>query len=167
MNWIAQVFGLGAMASLFAAYQQSARKRLIFCKLCADVCWAAHYFLLGAYGGMVPNLVGIFRELVFMRREEKAWANRPWIPAAFIVANWCVGFSTFASPVNIMPIAASTFVTVSLWLKKPALTKLISVPVSLTFLIYDAFVGSYIGIVNETAAIASILIHFVRHREER
>ena len=35
---IAQLFGIGAMISLFSIYQQSSRKKLIICKLCADIC---------------------------------------------------------------------------------------------------------------------------------
>jgi len=165
-NLIAQLFGLGAMISLFSIYQQSDRKKLIICKLCADVCWVVHYFILGAYGGIVPNFVGIFRELVFMQRDKKKWASLPIVPVVFIIINWCIGFSTFASPINILPIAASTFVTISLWLRKPRLTKLISVPVSLTFLIYDIFVGSWIGVINESIAISSIIISFIRDRRK-
>lgn len=166
MQWIAQAFGIGAMIFLFFIYQQNNRKKLIVCKLCADVCWVIHYFFLGAYGGMVPNFVGIFRELVFMQRDDKSWAGKPWTPLIFIAVNWGIGFSTFSTPINILPIAASTFVTVSLWLRRPALTKLISVPVSLTFLIYDCFVGSYIGIVNESVAILSIIIHYFKNKSK-
>ena len=167
MIYIAQIFGIGAMISLFMIYQQSSRKRLIFAKLCADICWSVHYFCLGAYGGIVPNALGIFRELTFMQREEKRWANKPFIPIIFIIINWGVGFFTFSSPINILPIAASTFVTISLWLRKPVLTKIISIPVSLTFLIYDIFVGSHIGVVNESIAIISIIINFIREGNKK
>ena len=54
--------GAFAMISLFLAYQQKERRKLITCKLCADVCWAAHYFLLGAYGGHL-----------FALKKKKAW----------------------------------------------------------------------------------------------
>ncbi len=166
LNMIAQVFGIGAMVSLFAIYQQSKRRGLILCKLCADICWVIHYFCLGGYGGMVPNFVGIFRELVFMQRDKKRWASRWFIPVLFILVNWGIGFTTFRSPINILPIAASTFVTVSLWLRKPRLTKILSIPVSLTFLIYDLIIGSYIGMVNESIAIVSIVISFIRQRRK-
>ena len=161
---IAQGFGLCAMIALFCIYQQKSRRKLLICKLLADVFWVVHYFLLGAFGGMVPNFVGIFRELTFMQRDRKRWASLPFIPVIFILANWTIGFSSFSSPINILPIAASTFVTISLWLRSPALTKIISVPVSLTFLIYDLFVGSWIGVINESLAICSILLSFLRQR---
>lgn len=159
---IAQIFGLGAMASLFMSYQQTERRKLIVGKLSADLFWTAHYLCLGAYGGMIPNFVGIFRELVFINRERKKWANFMLWPIVFILLNWGLGIRSFKAPINILPIAASTFVTVSLWIRKPRLTKIISIPVSVVFLIYDLFVGSYVGVVNESIAIFSIFLSFIK-----
>ena len=85
LNIIAQIFGLGAMISLFCIYQQNSRKKLIISKLCADVCWVGHYFCLSGYGGMVPNFVGIFRELVFIQRDKKRWASSVAVPIVFIL----------------------------------------------------------------------------------
>lgn len=161
-NIMAQLFGLGAMLSLFLIYQQQYRKKLIIYKLCADMCWVIHYLCLGAFGGAVPNFVGIFREAVFMQRETKKWANNIVWPILFIIANFTLGVVTYNAPINILPILASVFVTASLWLKKPSITKVISAPVSLAFLIYDLFAGSYLGVINESVAIISIVISFAK-----
>ena len=133
----AQIFGLGAMAALFSIYQQTDRKKLIKCKLIADICWVIHYVMLGAYGGVIPNFVGIFREFVFVNREKKKWADSVIWPIIFVAFNWLLGISAFSSAINILPIAASTFVTISLWNRKPNITKLISIPVSIAFMVYD------------------------------
>ena len=166
MNIFAQVFGVGAMICLFLIYQQKSRKRILLLKLCTDVCWVIHYLLLGAVAGMIPNAVGIFRELIFIRRKEQRWAGLVLWPILFICINWAWGFSTFKSLYNILPIAGSTAVTVALWIDNPRMTKLICIPVSLAFLIYDCFVGSYIGIVNESIAICSILLSLFRTRKQ-
>ncbi|MGN0177928.1 MAG: YgjV family protein [Monoglobaceae bacterium] len=150
--------------SLFMSYQQTDRRKLIAGKLCADLFWTVHYLCLGAYGGMIPNFVGIFRELIFINRDRKKWANYTLWPIVFILLNWGMGISSFKSPINILPIAASTFVTVSLWSRRPKLTKIISVPVSVVFFIYDLFVGSYVGVVNESIAILSILLYFIKEK---
>lgn len=163
---IAQFFGIAAMAALFISYQQTSRRRLITGKLCADLCWSVHYLCLAAYGGAIPNFIGIFRELVFINREEKKWAAHIFWPVIFISLNWLLGIRTFASAINILPIAASTFVTISLWCRNPRLTKIISLPVSVTFMIYDLFVGSYVGMVNEGIAIFSIILYFVKEFKE-
>ena len=162
LKLIAQLFGIGAMVSLFMTYQQTKRKQLILGKLFADLFWVAHYLCLGAYGGMIPNFVGIFREVIFLNRDSKKWANSFLCPIMFIMINWILGARTFQSPINILPITASTFVTVSLWCKKPRLTKFISVPVSVAFMIYDFFVGSYVGMLNKSIAIFSIVLYFIK-----
>ncbi len=159
LSWI---FGFGAMASLFLIYQQKDRKKLLLFKLSADICWVVHYLCILAPGGAIPNFVGIFRELVFVNREEKKWAGHFIWPILFIIINLSLGLASAKEPINLLPITASVFVTVSLWLKKPVLTKIISVPVSLAFLIYDIFVHSYIGIANESIAICSIIISFIK-----
>lgn len=165
MKLAAQLIGILGMAALFMSYQQTERKRLILCKLGADVMWVAHYLMLGAIGGAIPNFVGIFRELVFMQRgdEKKRWARSPIIPAVFILINWALAILTWKSPLNLLPICASTFVTVSLWVKNPKLTRMISAPVSITFIVYDCFVGSWIGIVNESVALISIVSSFIKN----
>ena len=159
---IAQVFGLGATVSLFLIYQQKTRKGMLLAKLSADVFWVIHYFLLSAYSGMIPNAVGMLREVVFIQRKEKRWANSIKFPVLFVLINWGLGFRSFNDWYNILPIAASTVVTLSLWIDKPRLTKIISIPISLSFLIYDIHVDSYIGVVNEAIAICSIIIYFVK-----
>lgn len=163
----AYIFGIGAMGALFSIYQQSSRKRLIASKLIADVCWVVHYLCLGAYGGAIPNFVGIFRELVFVNRENKKWANYSFWPLVFIIVNFLLGLRTFAAPINLLPILGSVFVTVALWLRRPTLTKIFSFPVSTAFLIYDVFVGSWIGVISESISLISIVIALIKILKER
>lgn len=162
MKLVAQLFGLFAMICLFAIYQQKNRKGIIFSKLCADVCWVVHYLCLGGIAGMIPNAIGIFREFIFINRKEKKWASKVFWPVIFIIINWALGAGTFHSWYNLLPITASTFVTLSLWIDNPRLTKLISIPISASFLIYDIFIGSYIGIINESISIFSILLFYIK-----
>lgn len=137
---------------------------MLWAKLSADICWVIHYLCLSGIAGMIPNAVGIFREIVFINRKDKKWASSIVWPVIFILFNWILGFKTFHSWYNLLPITASTFVTVSLWIDNPKLTKIISVPISAAFLIYDVFIGSYIGIINETVSIFSIAIYFIKFK---
>jgi hypothetical protein len=167
MKIVPQIFGLGAMLCLFSIYQQKTRKRMLFAKLSADVCWTLHYLFLGGFAGMIPNTVGIFRELVFVNRKEKKWASAFIWPVLFIALNFCLGMRTFHSVYNLLPITASAFVTVSLWIDNPKLTKIITLPVCLAFMVYDFYVHSYVGIVNEALSILSILISFIKERKKK
>lgn len=167
MKIAAWIFGFGAMIALFSIYQQKSRKRLLIAKLSADIFWVAHYLCLGGAAGMIPNFIGIFRELVFINRKEKNWASLPFWPILFILLGQVMGILSFSSFFDLLPLTASAFVTVSLWIKNPRLTKIISAPVSLAFMIYDIHIGSYIGIVNESIAIGSIIISFAKEFIEK
>ncbi|MBR3933852.1 MAG: YgjV family protein [Clostridia bacterium] len=167
MDIVIHILGICAMLFLFLIYQQKSRKNIILFKLLADVFWVAHYFLLGAVGGMIPNTVGIFREIVFYNRNTKKWARTPVWVAVFIIINFAWGLNTFSVWYNIIPIVASSFVTISLWINKPNLTKLITIPICISFLIYDIFVNSFMGMVNEIISLISIIIYFIRNKKEK
>ena len=167
MQTVSIVFGVGAMLALFSIYQQKTRKGILLSKLSADICWVIHYLCIGGTAGAIPNLVGIFRELVFVNRKEHKWANYIFWPMIFMLINFCLGISTFHSVFNTLPIAASALVTVALWIDNPKLTKLLSIPVCTAFMIYDFYIGSYIGIINEAISMLSILIFFIKRRKEK
>ena len=164
---ITNILGLGAMISLFLIYQQKSHKKILLCKLSADIFWVLHYFSLGATAGMVPNFVGIFRELVFVNRRVKKWANTPLWVVLFIVVNFTLGILSYDEWYDIVPIIASAFVTISLWMDNPRLMKLISIPVSIAFFVYDLFVLSYVGMINESIAIMSIIIYFIKNSRRK
>ena len=164
---LTNLLGLGAMVSLFLIYQQKSHKKIFLCKLSADIFWVLHYFSLGATAGMVPNFVGIFRELVFVNRRVKKWANTPLWVVLFIVVNFTLGILSYDEWYDIVPIIASAFVTISLWMDNPRLMKLISIPVSIAFFVYDLFVLSYVGMINESIAIMSIIIYFIKNSRRK
>lgn len=163
MDIAAWIFGGLAMSCLFAAYQQKSAKGLTVCKLGADIFWSFHYLFLGAYTGIVPNCVGIFRELIFMQRKTKKWANLIIFPILFVVAGWGVGMLTFRGPISILPLAASTVVTLGLWTQNALVCKIACAPASTAFLIYDIFVGSYIGVFAEAFSLVSLAIFFIKY----
>ena len=161
LNAFAQLLGIGGTYMLFTLYQQKTRKKLLVRKLCADILWGIHYICLGAAAGAIPNIIGIFRELIFMNNDKK-WANSLIWPAVFISVSWIAAIISWKSALSFLPMCASTLVTVSLWVKSPKLTRLMTLPVCMAFIIYDVFVGSYAGILNETISLISITVAFFR-----
>lgn len=162
MEIMAWLCGFGAMAALFVTYQQKTRKGTILGKMAADIFWSGHYFFLGAYTGIIPNAMGILREIIFLNREKKKWANSPLWPVFFVAASWAIGARSFHAWYNVLPLVASLFATIGLWNKNPRVTKALCFPASSCFLLYDVFVHSYIGILNESVGLISIIIYFIK-----
>lgn len=49
---VAEIIGFIAVASAFVMFQQTERKKLIFCKLIIDLLWIIHLGMLGGYVGL-------------------------------------------------------------------------------------------------------------------
>ena len=155
-QWSAQLLGVFGMTSLFFMYRQTARKNYLRLKLLSDILWAIHYLLLSAPGGAIPNLVGIVRELVLMYNRKCQTRIHFWA-ALFITVNAVLALSTLRSAVQLIPIFASMLVTVSLTMSKTSSIRLMSIPISIAFLIYDLLVGSWAGVLNETFSLISMI----------
>jgi hypothetical protein len=123
---------------------------------------SAIYLLLTIYS--IQNVY--FREIIFMNRKKYKLLNVVVCPILFISINLVLGILSFNKWFDALPITASAFVTISLWIDNPKLTKAISIPVSTAFLIYNICVYSYIGIINESIAILSIIIFFIKVRKK-
>ena len=155
-QWPAQLLGLCGMVSLFFMYRQATRKNYLRLKLLSDILWAVHYVLLSAPGGAIPNLVGVARELVFLYDRKCQTRIRFWA-ALFIAVNAALAFSTLRSAVQLIPIFASMLVTVSLTMSRTSTIRLMSIPISTAFLIYDLLVGSWAGVLNEALSLISMI----------
>ena len=74
----------------FAAFPLSAAKPKKTFRLC-----------LGDIGGAISNFVGIFREPVFINREEQKLANHTAWLLLFIAMNFALGLASFRTLINI------------------------------------------------------------------
>ena len=58
---VSQCIGFLAAAILLLSFQQKTHKRIVIMQACSGFLFAVQYFMLGAYEGMVGNLVGMTR----------------------------------------------------------------------------------------------------------
>ena len=65
--------------------------------------------------------------------------------------------------VDLLEMAGASLQTVSMWSKKPVNIRILSIIASPLWLIYDLQFGSYIGMINETIVIISIIVAFIRY----
>lgn len=161
---LAQLVGACGMITLFIMYRQTDRRKYLIFKLSSDIIWACHYFMLSAIGGAIPNMVGVVRELVFMRDIRRS-AKAVWA-AVFIAVNAALAIWRADSLIQFIPICASALVTVSLTFRSTSHIRYLSIPISLAFLVYDLLVGSLAGAVNEILSLISMVSKVIsEHRE--
>ena len=154
MNIPALAVGIVAVAVNTVIYWQTERKKLLMTKLVSDFLWVIQYTLLGGYTGAAIAVIGIIRSIVFLN-EDKKWAGgRKWL-VVFLVLSIVSAIFTFRGAVSLLPLCASLLAVLSFWQKKPGLTRFLAFPIAISMLIYDIFIGSVMGIVNETIVLVS------------
>ena len=162
MEIIAQVVGALGILTNALIYQQKTRRRLIAFKLIADVIWGTHYAMLGAYSGMAICIIAVFRELIFINREEKKWAQHIIWPIIFVSAALSTAALTWNGPLSILPAVASATSVIGFWIGKPRFSRILVFPITALMVTYDALSGSYAGLLNEAISVTSTVIGIIR-----
>ena len=156
-----QIIGFIAMAIIVASYQQKSHKKILTFQMVSGLLFTVHYLLLGAYTGAVMNLLGAFRSLVYSNRDKK-WASSIIWPTIFSIGFLISGILTWDNIYSVFPLIAMLMSSVVLWIEKPKINRIFSLPTSTGWLIYNIKNLSYPGIITEIFVLASIIIGIIR-----
>lgn len=158
---IGQVIGFIAMAIIVVSYQQKTHKNILIFQMASGLLFTVHYILLGAYTGAIMNLLGAFRSLVYANRSKK-WASSVIWPILFSIAFLISGILTWDNVFSIFPLIAMLMSSVVLWIEQPKINRMLSLPTSTCWLIYNIKTVSIAGIVTEIFVLTSIIIGIFR-----
>lgn len=73
-----QLLGLIPSVIAFTSLQTGDRKRILLLMVLCDFMWLAHYMLLGAYTGVMINVVGLLRAVLSYNNDKKWAESRGW-----------------------------------------------------------------------------------------
>ena len=161
MIWIGIIFGTVGILFNFAIYQQKTRKALLRAKLVANCFWTLHYGFLSAWSGAAICSIGILRESIFLNNHRKWAKTKLWL-LVFVLLSIISAILTWKNPYSLLPSVASVLSVYSFWKGNPTLTKILSLPISTCFLIYNIVFGSYIGIINEIFVLTSTILALIK-----
>ena len=161
-NTIAQIIGFCGTGVTFLAYQQKKRKNIIIFTVISSSLFMMHYSLLGANTGAILNLICALRGIVFANSDKKWAKSKIWL-AAFIIINIICAVVTWSVWYSVLPLAGMLLSTVSFWLKDETKIRLVTLPSSPCWLVYNALCGSVAGVITECFITSSIIIAIVRY----
>lgn len=153
---IAQIIGFCAMAMAITSFQQKKRKNIMIFQLICTALWSLHFFVLGNMTGGVINGIQTLRCVIYYFKETHKWAqSKVWL-VLFLISSLVAGALTWDSLWSVLPIFGMIFSTVALWLPNPKHIRLMTIPVALSWFVYNAHSSSYAGMCNEVFALISI-----------
>ena len=163
---IGQILGITATLIAFISYQCREQKKLLLLQTFSTACNCLSYLFLGASSGFVLNIVCMVRNVVYyiFRSNAKVSTISGWLLAAVIGV---LGAFSWQGPVSLLIIVALAANTVFMSMRNPQLLRISILFTCSLILLYNVFVFSIGGILNEGVSIVSAAIGIVRFAKKR
>lgn len=177
MDFVTQAIGVVGMTFGILSYLNKSQRGIMIFQLLTTVCFAVHFFLLGAVTGCLLNILGVIRAAVYAQRSRRSWAAHPaWIyifsGAAFVL--YGLSFTVFGVEptarlliLELLPVIAVTVTSVAYRLPGGGQVRILSLFASPLWLIYNAINGSVGGTVSDSLATVSILVGMYKHDRKK
>ena len=162
---IAQSLGVVAVVLGFVNYQVKTREQVLIVHILTTVCFGFHYMLLGAWSGMAMNFVGTVRGVVFYFVGKNGKVSRAWA-VSFAVLMGAIGIIGWEAWYSVFAVTGLVINSYSLSFSNPNNIRKSILVTSPLVIVYDAFVGSFGGVVYESVVIISSIVGLIRFRKK-
>lgn len=151
---------LGILAAICAFQCKSHRNLMIF-RTANELLFAVQYVMLGAYTGAAMNAIGCVRNMTFARMVEK---GKSTLVMRYVFSGVILIFIAFTwdFPKSLLSGIAKVVSTFAYGSSRTSLVRLLTLATSASWLIYNAAVGSYAGVVCEILTLLSIITGIIR-----
>lgn len=161
MNIAIQLIGgFGILASIIS-FQYKKHNKILFFRTLNEFIFAIQYFLLGAYTGMIVNLVGCARNIIFTNQISKNKKTTIWV-VVFSIIFVIFGFVVWQGPKSLLIIVAKVLSTLAYGNKNTTIVRSIIFVTSTSWLIYNYCVFSIAGMLCEGFTLLSLIIGIIR-----
>lgn len=162
-----QIISVVAAALLLASFQQRTHRRIVVIQAMSGLLFGTQYFLLGAYEGMVCNLVGMARAVTYSFRGKSKFVDSIACPIIFAAAFVVSSIVTYKNLFSLLPMAAMVLASFVLWSPKTQRLRALTLPSSFMWLVYNAANSSYVACLTEVLCEISIVIGLIRFRDKK
>ena len=157
---------LGYITSMIG-FQQKGKDKFLILQVISVFIFTGSFLALGAMPAVAVNLVNNLRNGVFLYNCKKGKENSKKILWIFLILIAIANILTFKNSIDILPGLAVMLLTYNLWQDNLNKTRLLNLIVSVCWLVYSAYVGSYAVIVLETLMIINVIIALFRYSPKK
>ncbi len=161
-----QIIGWFAVIFAFISYQCKEHKTVLTVQTLLSASLCISYLLLGAYSGLLLNIICILRNFIIYKKNLKIFSYSfwPYVLAGVMIA---AGAVTWQGPVSLLLIVALAVNTLFLYFPNVQNLRRSIIVTSTLVLLYDIYFSAYGAAVNEVIAITSSIIGLYRYRTKR
>lgn len=155
---------LGAIALIIwvISLQLSEKHKMLFLQLISNIFYGIQYVLLGLFSAASMNLVSIVRCFIFGNDSKKNKETPLWLLGVFVSAILLLAIINCKTLLDIVPIIAALFFTVSSWQKSTRVICFSCLIAAVFLAFYNFVVGAYINLAGNVFEISSAVIAIIR-----
>ncbi len=158
---IVQAIGFIGIGLNVWAVQFNKHWQIVLLKTLGSLAFVIQYILLKAYTGAAMDSIGIMRNLLFIFLIRKGKSTYLWT-IMFSLLTVGIGIFTWEGIISILAIVAKLLSTISYGMNNSHVIRIINLPSSGCWLIYNTLHFSLAGLLNEVFVIVSIIIAEIR-----
>lgn len=162
INIIAQIIGFAGAVTYFIVFQQKKRKNILSLSVVACLLFIIHFVMLKAYTGAVMNSLGAVRCVIYYYNDRKWGKSKLWL-AFFVAASSVLCILTWKDVFSVLPLTAMVLTSISFWMKKERNIRLLTLPTSPCWMIYNFHSGSVAGVITEIIVTSSLIISIIKY----
>lgn len=154
--FVAQIVGFVAALFTLAIYQFNSRKAMLALSMLGAFCWSVHFIMLGATTGAAMNLIAVGWSYTFTK--VKPTKNNSWVLVFFLALSAFATYLTWQGYISLLAMAGDMVFTIAFWSRSTKIIRRFSLTGPPLWFIYNAFVGSYPGMLFEIFSFTSNLV---------
>jgi len=160
------MIGVAALIVALTSFQMNEPKKMVICQLISSTLFTIHFYRLEAEVGAAINIMSAVRSLIYAQTDKK-WAMHPVWTYVFVAVSILIAVFLWEGWVSILPVLGAVCYTISFRMKTSKMVRLVSLPSSPCWIVYNAINGSIPGIITECYVIISILEGMLRHDRKK
>ena len=152
-----QLIGLLGFCILVLSFYRKETVSILTYQITSNFAYTVHYFLLGGLSGAFCSLIGIIRNIVLIKLN-----NKKIIIPIFIFLYLIVTILFYEGIYSLLPMIANSCYLISITYKSKKILLIGAIISSALWIIYSIFVSSYISIITESILIISNIIQLIK-----
>ena len=159
---IGHVIGFIGVASIFASYQFKEKRVIMLGQTVGSACICFQFLLIGDPTAFALNGVCLVRNLIYNIKDKlgKIGSLSPYFFAVVMIA---VSVLMWNGPITLLMMSGLAINTVCLGVCKPQGLRASLLLTCVLVLLYDIFVGSVSGALNEVLSVMSAAVSLIRY----
>ena len=166
MEILGQIFGWLTALLTFVSFQCKEHKKLVVVNTLATASLGISYLLLGAWSGMLMNVIAILRNFAIYKRNCKFFSYAFW-PYFFAILMGILGALSWQGPMSLLVIMALIMGTLFLYSPNVQNLRKITILTATMVIIYNVYYQVWGGVINELIAMVSAVIGIYRYRKTK